>query len=890
MKKDWYQTTIKETYKLLNTSSNGLSTLEASKRLKEDGKNILPKGKKKTFLKVFIGEFKSPIVIILLITMVLSFIVKEYVDGTFIFLVVVLDALLGAVQEWKSNKNAEALKNLIKVKAKVIRDGIETEILSEDLVKGDIVLIESGSKVPADLRLTEVQNLSIDESVLTGESIAREKTSETINEEVVINDRSNIAYVGTVVMRGRGIGVVVETGAHTEIGKIAKEVLTKEDTESPLEIRMKKFTKELGILVGVIALIIAVILYYKNYAPREIFFLVVALSVSAIPEGLPVVLTLSLSIASNKMAKENVLVKKLNSVEALGSATVIASDKTGTLTMNEQNAKKIVLPNQKTYEITGNGYNGIGKINASNIEEVLPLIKDGVYNNESHLEKVKKDWISYGDSMDIALLSLAYKANINIEDLKNKVVGRIPYESDAGYSVAFYKEEKQIKVAVKGTLEKILSFSKNMLENGKTKKLDIEKIKEQNEALAKDGYRVLAFASGVYKDFKEKEKYNESDIPPLTFLGLVAFLDPIRPDAKEAVRECVSAGIKVVMITGDHPLTAFSVAKDLEIATNKIEVVTGSTIDNELLKGEKEFDKFISTKKVFSRVTPIQKLKIVESYKRLGEFIAVTGDGVNDAPALKAANVGIVVGSGTDVAKETGSLIITDDKFSTIVTGVEEGRNAYNNVRKVTYMLLSCAVCEVIFYVLSIWLNYEIPLTAIQLLWLNLVTDGIQDVALAFESKEKGIMKEKPRNPKESLFDKMLINEIALLGLIMGIIVFGVWVYLIDYLKFDITKARSYILLLMVFLQNIHCFNCRSEIESIFKKPLKENKMLLYGISAVLILQLIVVENSFLANFLGTTSIKLSHIIMLLLLTLPLIIVSELYKLFERMKRRRQNI
>ncbi len=887
MKEKWYQLKPSEIYKILDTKEKGLTEREAKIRLEKYGKNILPKGKKKTFFQVFLNELKSPIIYILIISMILSFIVGEKIDGIFILMVILLDATLGSIQEWKSTKNAEALEKLIKIEGNVIRNNEYKMVSSEDLVIGDIVIIESGTKVPADLRIIEAQNLTIDESLLTGESVPREKTSEFIKEDLILNDRRNMAYVGTSVMRGRAKGVVVSTGKNTEIGKIATEVLYKEDTKTPLQIRMEKFTKQLGILIALLALIISFILYYKGYESKEIFFLVIALSVSAIPEGLPVVLTMCLSIASNKMSHKNVLVKKLNSVEALGSATVIASDKTGTLTLNEQTAKKIILPNNDTFEIKGNGYNGIGKIipiGKSKISNIKLIIDEAVINNEAELEKVSKNWISYGDSMDIALLSLGYKNDVDIKTIRQTLKGRIPYESDAGFSAAFYEQDDRINVSVKGTLEKILKFSKTMLVNKEEKSIDIKLIKKQNEELAREGFRVLAFASGTVKKFKEKENYKESDIDDLCFLGLIAFIDPIRKDAKEAISKCTSAGIKTVMITGDHPLTAFTVAKELGLATHEIEVVTGIEIEQEFLKGQKEFDEFIKTKKVFSRVTPIQKLEIVESYKRQGEFVAVTGDGVNDAPALKAANVGIAMGSGTDVAKETGAMIITDDKFSSIVNGVEEGRNAYNNVRKVTYMLLSCAVCEVIFFILSIWLGYDLPLTAIQLLWLNLVTDGIQDVALCFESGEKDVMKRKPRNPNESLFDKLLMREIILIGLIMGIIVFGLWIYLIDYKSLNIIHARSYILLLMVFIQNLHCFNCRSEKLSILKKPLKENKMLLYSIITVLLIQFIVVENSFLSNMLDTTPLPIMHVLTLFLLATPITIASELFKYFERRK------
>ena len=795
MKEKWYTIDKKNIFKILNTKVEGLTTKEVNIRLKQYGKNVLPKAKQKTFIQVFFEQFKNPIVYILLITMILSFIIGEYIDGAFILFVILIDAVLGSVQEYRSNKNAEALAKLIRIDALVIRNNKEISIPSEDLVPGDIVLLESGSKVPADLRLIETQNLTIDESLLTGESIPREKSAHLLSEECSLSERTNMAYLGTSVMRGRAKGIVVSTSSSTEIGKIAKEVLETDDTITPLQIRMKKFTKQLGMLTGILVLLVTTILYFKGYTAKNIFFLVVALSISSIPEGLPVVITLALSISSNKMAKRNVLVKKLNAVEALGSATIIASDKTGTLTLNEQTVKKIVLPNNDTYEVTGVGYNDKGEIKPvknSKLENIDKLVKEGLYNNEASLSYIDNSWVNFGDSMDTALLSLGYKYNLESESFKNDVLGRIPYESDAGYSCAFYKTAETTNVSVKGTLEKILSFC--------TTKTDKEKIRKQNEYLAKEGYRVLAFATGTIKNFKIKDNYKENDIPKLTFLGLVAFVDPIRPDAKEAIKSCKQAGIKTVMITGDHPLTAFSVAKELELCTNETEITTGLELKEVYESGLDNFDTYIKTKTVFSRVSPIQKLQIVESYKRLGEFIAVTGDGVNDSPALKAANVGIAMGSGTDVAKETGALIITDDKFSSILNGVEEGRCAYDNVRKVTYMLLSCGVSEVVFYILSIALNYDIPLTAVQLLWLNLVTDGIQDVALSFESSEKDILKRKPRDPKESLFDRLLKNEIMLIGLIMGITVFGVWIYLIDVLGYEVSVARSHILLLMVFL------------------------------------------------------------------------------------------
>ncbi len=880
----WYRESALETLKFFETDKEkGLTTKEAGRRLKKYGKNIFPKAKSKTIWQIFFEQFKSPIIFILVITVILSFIIGEIIDAVFILIVILSDALLGTYQEWRANKSAESLRNLIKVTAKVIRDGIEQEIDSEQLTIGDIVVMEPGSKISADLRIIDCYNLTIDESVLTGESIPSEKIYQKLEKDLVIADRENMAYAGCSVISGCGHGVVTAVGKNTEIGKIASSVLLGEETKTPLIIRMEKFTKKIGIATAISALLIAIILYFKGYVAREIFFTVVALSVSAIPEGLPFALTLSLSIASRRMAKRNVIVKRLNAVESLGSCTVIASDKTGTLTLNEQTAKVILLPDNTLFTVEGVGYNDEGKVireDGGSIEEAKQIAKLGFLNNEAILTKKNNTWEQYGDSIDVAFLALAYKLNIN-KDLKDNVVGEIPYESENKYSAVFYKENNQIYCTVKGSVEKVVSFCQKMEVNGKEVNIDTKKIKEQNEKLAVKGYRVIAIAKGIKEHFEEKEGYEDSDIPPLTFVGLVGFIDPIRNEAKSSIEKCHNAGIKVVMITGDHPLTAFTIAKELNIASDEKEVTNGNDIEKYLQKGQVEFDKFVKNKKVFTRVTPLQKLEIVESYKRMGEFIAVTGDGVNDAPAMKAANIGIAVGSGTDVAKETGEMIITDDNFLSIVAGIEEGRVAYSNIRKVVYMLLSCGIAEVLFVVLSILFNLPIPLIAVQLLWLNLVTDGIQDAALSFEKAEEGIMDDPPRSPNEKIFNRSLMEQTFLAAFTIGIIVFIVWYYLINHLHLEIELARSYILLLMVFIQNVHVFNCRSEKTSIFKMSFKSNPLIYIGIAATLLLHIIVTE-TFLSQFLKIVPIPFEHIKYIFIMALPILVVIEIYKKIKR--------
>ena len=452
------------------------------------------------------------------------------------------------------------------------------------------------------------------------------------------------------------------------------------------------------------------------------------------------------------------------------------------------------------------------------------------------------------------------------------VIETIPYESANKYSAVFYKKGGETYCTIKGSLEVVMSFcNKINLRNSFSPK----KIEDQNEALSSDGYRVIAIANGK---IKEKDEYSEKDIKDLTFMGLVGFIDPIRKEAVPAIKKCSSAGIRVLMITGDHPLTAFKIAKDLKLTTTYDEVTTGSEVEEYLKKGNKAFDEFVKSKKVFTRVTPMEKLKIVESLKRQGEFVAVTGDGVNDAPALKVANIGIAMGSGTDIAKETSKMIVIDDNFRSIVNGVLEGRVAYANIRKIIYFLISCGLAEVLFFALAIAFNMPMPLVAIQLLWLNVVTDGIQDIALSFEKAEEDVMATPPRDPKENLFDRNLIEEILISGLFIGLIVFGLWYYLLNYVHMEVNMARGYTMALMIIIQNIHAFNCRSEDKSSFKISLASNPIFVVGVIGSLILGIAVLEVNFLSMFLKTTHIPMLHLLELILFGFTILIVMEIYK------------
>jgi len=863
----YYNEEKEKVLKKLKTNIKGLTQEEVEKRLKQNGKNVLPKKKRDSILKLFIKEFTSPIELVLVITVIVSFLIGETVDAFVILFIILLDVIMGTYQENKALKSAEALSNMIKVNTKVIRNGIEMIIDSEYLVVGDIILLESGSKVSADARIIESINLEVDESVLTGESTSEIKEDNILSDDTILADRTNMLYAGTNIIKGRCKAVVVSTGINTEIGKIAKEVANVKEEKTPLTIRMNKFTRQISILIIVIAIISASILYTNDYEMKSIFLSVIALAVSAMPEGLPLALTMALTIGSNRMSKKNVIVKNLNAVEALGSCTVIASDKTGTLTVNEQTARKIVLKTGEEFEITGTGYNTDGEViysDSTKKEEVQNIINLCKLNNEAYFEKIKDNSYDYrGDSIDIAFFVLAAKekSEFNVE---TKLV--VPYESDKQYSAVFYEKEGSLRCTIKGSLEKVMSFSEK----------NNEFIK-QNEKLSKEGYRVIAVCDGIVKDT------NEKNIKNLDFLGMVAFIDPIREEAKESIKECKRAGIKVIMVTGDHPLTAYSISKELGITENYDDVITGKEVEESYNKGEEYFDNIIKNKKVFSRVTPTDKLHIIESLKRMGEFVSVTGDGVNDAPAIKCANIGVAMGSGTDVAKETADMIIIDDNFKSIVAGIKEGRIAYANIRKIVIFLLSCGLAEVLFYLLSVMFGYEIPMLAIQLLWINVVTDGLQDIALSFETSSTDVMKDKPRSTKESLFNKDLMTKVLIYGITISLMIFIVWKYLMDK-GTNLLEARSIIMLLMVFIQNTHVLNCRSEEKSIFKTSLKSNPLIKYTVIGSILLQIVVMNIPFLANFLNITPLPFAKVLLIFIFSLFIVIVSEVYKYIRKIK------
>ena len=888
----WHALDEQNVYGELQSGPDGLADPEAARRLTYYGPNTLPTKEPPTIWAILLHQVLNPLIFILMAAAVASLAIGEATDALFILIVIALNSGLGAYQEYQAEKSAAGLQRLLKIMARVRRDGKEMEIPAEKVVPGDIVLLESGNKAPADLRLVQANNLASDESFLTGESMAAVKQTAALPEDTGVSDRKNMVFAGSTITSGRGVGIVVGTGTETQVGIIAETVTQSESGKPPLVLRMERFVKHVSILVLVISAGLALLLWSQGQDVTAIFFFVVALAVSAIPEGLPVALTVALSIATKRMSARNVIVRKLTAVESLGSCTVIASDKTGTLTVNQQTARMIVLPDGRTFTLSGEGYNGEGKISTDDGSEMSESERDrskrlaelAILANEGSLVEENGEWKHRGDAMDVAFLAMGYKLGLNPAEVKQEfdVTGEIPYESELKFSAAFYERHGKRFVATKGAVETILDFCNRMVGDNGPEDLDREGIERRAEAMAEKGLRVLAVAAGEADATDAGKGNGEEALSHLVFQGLVGFIDPLRPEAVEAVKTCKAAGIRVIMITGDHPSTAGAIASELGLSEGDEMPVTGRELSDAGTPDSPAFEKLVASTHVFARVSPTQKLEIVDVLIRRGEFVAVTGDGVNDAPALRRANIGVAMGSGTDVAKEVGSMIVADDNFASIVAGVEEGRFAYDNVRKVIYLLISTGAAEVLMFIAAILAGLPIPLLAVQLLWLNLVTNGIQDVALAFEGGEPGAMKRKPRQPEETIFDSRMIGQTLVSGLAIGALAFGFWYWMMAVQAMEEAPARNMVLLLMVLLQNVHVFNCRSETESTFRIPLRRNVILIFGVIAAQGIHVMSMHLPFMQTILATGPVRFTQWLMILALALVILVVMEVFKWIKR--------
>ena len=871
----------------LQTSSQGITTEEAASRLLQYGPNRLPRARPRPGAVIFLSQFASPLIYVLVAAAIFSVAIQEWSDAAFITGVLLINALIGSVQEFSAQRAATALQQLVVTRSRVLRDGDASEIDAEQLVPGDILLLESGEKIPADVRLLTSHDFEVDESLLTGESIAVPKRDDDVLAvETFLGDRSNMVFAGTLVNRGRGAGVVVATGLATELGNIATEVIHGASAKPPLLIRMQRFTHRIAIIVALAALVMAAVSVSRGMPFGEIFMLAVALAVSVIPEGLPVALTVALAIGMRRMAKRNVIIRRLVAVEALGSCTCIATDKTGTLTVNELTVRFIRFPDGESWQVTGEGMVPEGDIVAprepagANERALLErLCLAAILTNDGFLGMRDDEWIHHGDAVDVALLVMAHKAGIS----KAKTISAfpeiavIPFESERLYSASLNQVGDRRCIFVKGAFEKLLPMCDAMALPGCDVAIERTELERQANELARQGYRVLAIASSE-REPPPDEVFSETHLHGLTLLGLVGMIDPLRPEAKQAVAACRQAGIEVAMVTGDHPATALAIARELELAEHEKQIVTGPQL--RAAAGSEEIDQLTRRARVFARVEPSQKLDIVHSLQRNGHFVAVSGDGANDAPALKAAQVGVAMGkSGTDVARETAEIIITDDNFNSIVSGVEEGRISYANVRKVIFLLISTGAAELVLFTLALFTGLPLPLLAVQLLWLNLVTNGIQDVALAFEPGEGDELRQRPRPPRESIFNRIMIERVVISALVIGSVAFVLFKNLLDW-GYTVEEARNGTLLLMVLFENVHVFNCRSETLSIFQHNPMRNRMLLFGTLTAQLIHIAAMYTPWINDVLGIQPVTITHWFELLGLALTLTVVMELHKLY----------
>ena len=872
----------------LKSTPNGLDETEAAARLERFGRNTLPEARVPGVVMVFLHQFASPLIYVLIAAAGVSLFIGEHSDALFIGAVLLLNAVIGTVQEYSAQRAATALRQLVTTRSRVLRAGETLEVDAETLVPGDIVLLESGDRVPADLRLLSSYDLELDESLLTGESAAVFKQADVVlPADNNVADRVNMAFAGTLVNRGRGRGVVVATAMHTELGHIAAEVMGKPVTKAPLLLRMEAFTRRVALLIGIAALLMAGVALMRGMPLDEIFLLAVALAVSAIPEGLPVALTVALAISMRRMARRNVIVRRLLAVEALGSCTFIATDKTGTLTVNQLTARQLVFADREAWQVTGESLQPDGAVltptgtpTAEEAALLERLCQAAVLANEATLARRNHEWIQQGDAVDVALLVMAHKAGVTQAESQSAwpEIGRIPFESERLFAASLNCVNDRPVAFVKGALERLLPMCERMASVNGDVALDADLLERQAAALAGQGYRVIALAAGEI-DLASEQVFSEEHLRELTLLGLVGMIDPLRPEAKAAVIDCRLAGIEVAMITGDHPATAYAIGNELELVDSPKQVVTGAQLKQ--ADNEAELDHLTKRARVFARVEPKQKLAIVQSLQRNGHFVAVSGDGANDAPALRAAQVGVAMGkNGTDVARETASLIITDDNFASIVAGVEEGRIAYANVRKVIFLLISTGAAELMLFTLALLLALPLPLLAVHLLWLNLVTNGIQDVALAFEPGEGNELRRPPRPPGEPVFNRLMIERVVLAALVIGSVAFLVFQWLLGQ-GYQLDEARNGTLLLMVLFENIHVFNCRSETRSVFRHSPLRNPLLLFGTVAAQLVHIGAMYTPWISDVLQIRPVSPQHWLELLGMAITVLVVMEIHKLIR---------
>jgi len=885
----WYNLAAEVVCENLDTSQHrGLDQAEANERLAYWGPNKIEAEEGLTRWQIALHQFKDPLIYILLAAAFVTLILQDYLDSSVIMAVVLLNAIIGYIQEIKAQSAIQALAKLSAPRAHVIREGRELEIASSALVPGDIVLLSSGGRISADMRLVSAKGLEVDESALTGESAVIRKTSDRLVEDSLLPaDQKNMVFAGTIVAKGRAKAVVVRTGSATELGKIATSVQNIGNVKTPLQEKVDELGHYIGYLIIGFSVLIAVIGIVNEMSPNEIFITVVAMAVSAIPEGLPVVLTVTLAIGVSRMANRNAIIRSLPAVETLGSTTVIGSDKTGTLTKNQMTVRQIWADN-KVFTTAETGYQLMGTI-LENDKPISINRESGLYKtlitgtlaNEADVSTLESGE-PQGDPTEIALHVSAYKGGLRLSDIRLSMqeVDIFPFEPERQFMATLNKSGDERFIFIKGAPEKVLDKCSKQLVNGQIVPIDRSNIRLAAREMAAQGLRVLAMA---YQESSSDMFFEDSfSNDQFILAGLQGMEDPIRQEVKEAIETSHKAGIRVVMITGDHIDTAVAIGRQLGIDSDEQGALEGKALD---LLSDEELDLKLMNINIFARVTPEHKFRIVERLKALEHVVAVTGDGVNDAPALRAAHLGVAMGKGgTDVAREASDMVLSDDNFATITAAIEEGRIVFSNIRKVTFFLLSTAVGELIVIFIAILMNWPLPFIAVQILWINLVTNGLQDIALAFEPGEPGILKRKPRASGEGILTGRLIERLGGVGIVLAAGTLYMFWRTMEQTN-DLDMARTVAMTQMVVFQFFHVLNCRSLDRSLFKINFFSNKFLFISLFMALLAHISLLYVDFMQMIFRTVPLTIDQWIMIFAVGSLVILGGELDKIVNHWRK-----
>ena len=849
MKKNWHTILLEEVFIETKSRKDGLTSKEATEGLKKFGLNALPQEKPYSKIRLFLSQFNSPLMYILLATVVISFLLKHYSDSIFIIVVLLINTTVGFCQENKANQSLLALKKMVKVRTKVLRDGYEKEIDSEELVVGDVVFLKSGDKVPADGRIIEARGLKINEASLTGESQAVEKNTE----------RANMVFMGTIVEEGRATVVIIATGINTQIGEVVSLLKETKERKTPLQQKIATLSGWLGLFILSFIAIIIIEGYFTEKNFIDVFIASLALAVSAIPEGLLPAITVILALGMRRIFKQKGLVRKLAATETLGSVTVICTDKTGTLTEGKMQVSHILT---STKELMGDNINGLAKgENVNGVESHISALKIATLVNDAFVENPEaelQEWIVRGRPTDKALLLAGMQSGLNKQELEKQcpILDRISFESDYKFAATFHKKDERHNILyVIGAPEEIIARSIDLDVDGRKQKLgttEANKLITKLETLTQKGLRVLACA---HKDYDAETKYQNLTelVKGLSLVGFIALKDPLRKDAKESIAITKKAGIRTVIVTGDHKFTAKAIAEEIGLEAKDENIIEGKELETISDDELKEKAKIIS---IYARVSPRHKLRIVDALQANGEVVAMLGDGVNDAPALKSADIGVAVGSGTDVAKEVADLVLLDDNFKTILKAIEQGRVIFQNIRKVFIYLVVNDFSELFLFLVSMAMGLPLPLLPAQILWINLVESGFPDIALTTEQETKGLMDEKPRNPKEPILNKPMKRWMTAIFFITGIDAF---LFFIFFWKFtgDIDKTRTMVFVFMCVASLILAFSVRSFQRTVFRKDIFSNRYLVGGVALGFILLLLSVYLPPLQKLLATQPLNI---------------------------------